>query len=185
MKTLIVYFFYSNNTKNLVTQLNKEFNFDVVRVERKIAYSDDYDICAYVEAKEEVEKKIHPQIKKLDVDYSAYDRILLFFPIWWYTIPMPIASFIDSIKGFSGEIVVFANSYTNDPLLQRGIIVVCKSTHLERIKENFDVFDFILSEEDMQVIKSLDQQNSLFFNHQDPKMVEWFDEMVMVRRNKM
>lgn len=57
-------------------------------------------------------------------------------------------------------------------LIQRGVIVVCKSTHLERMKENIDVFDFELSEEDMNQIASLDNTESLFFNHQDPNMVE-------------
>lgn len=67
-------------------------------------------------------------------------------------------------------------------LIQRGVIVVCKSTHLDRIKQNFDVFDFSLTKGDMEKIKKLDTGDSLFFNHQDPKMVEWFDNMVMVRR---
>ena len=55
MKTLIIYFSWSNNTKRLVESVNREFNFDVVRLERKVPYSDDYNTCAYVEAKEEVE----------------------------------------------------------------------------------------------------------------------------------
>lgn len=67
-------------------------------------------------------------------------------------------------------------------LIQRGVIVVCKSTHLDRIKQNFDVFDFSLTKGDMEKIKKLDTGDSLFFNHQDPKMVEWFDNMVKVRR---
>lgn len=50
-------------------------------------------------------------------------------------------------------------------LIQRGVIVVCKSTHIKRIEENFDVFDFELSNEDMQKIKELDTGESLFFNH--------------------
>ena len=67
-------------------------------------------------------------------------------------------------------------------LIQRGIIIACKSTHIDRMEENFNVFDFELSEEDMAEIKKLNKGDSLFFNHQDPKMVEWFDKMVDERR---
>lgn len=115
MKTIVVYFSWSNNTKTLVDDINKEFKFDVVRIERAEPYSNDYQTCAYVEAKDEVEQHIHPAIKDLNVDFLAYDRILLFFPIWWYTFPMPVGTFVEQIKGYSGEVVVFANSYTNDP----------------------------------------------------------------------
>ena len=69
-------------------------------------------------------------------------------------------------------------------LIQREVIIACKSTHKERMEENFNVFDFELSNEDMEAIKALDTSDSLFFNHQDPSMVEWFDHMVYERRNK-
>lgn len=115
MNSLIVYFSWSNNTKRLVEDLNKKFNYDILRIERKIPYSTDYNTCAYVEAKEEVEKKIYPEIKELGIDVNKYERILLFFPIWWYTFPMPVGTFIKHIKGYKGEVIVFANSYTNDP----------------------------------------------------------------------
>ena len=69
-------------------------------------------------------------------------------------------------------------------LIQRGVIIACKSTHKERMEENFNVFDFELSSEDMEAIKALDTSDSLFFNHQDPSMVEWFDKMVYERRDK-
>ena len=58
--------------------------------------------------------------------------------------------------------------------LQRGIVVIPKSTHLERMKENFNVFDFELAQEDMDVISKLDKNESSFFSHQDPSIVEWF-----------
>ncbi len=115
MKTLMVYFSWSNNTKKLVEQINKEFNFDIVRIEKQQPYSEDYNTCAYVEAKEEVKKRIYPAIKNLNINLNEYDKILLFFPIWWYTFPMPVGTFINSIKDFKGEIIAFANSYTNDP----------------------------------------------------------------------
>lgn len=115
MKNLIIYFSWSGNTDKLVKEINKTFNYDVVRIERKEPYSDDYDTCAYVEAKDEWENHIFPEIKGLDIDVNVYDRILLFYPIWWYTFPMPIAMLIKRLNGYKGEIVMFENSYTNDP----------------------------------------------------------------------
>lgn len=67
-------------------------------------------------------------------------------------------------------------------LIQRGVIIACKSTHIDRMEQNFDVFDFKLTDEDMEEIKKLDSKDSLFFNHQDPNMVEWFDNIVVQRR---
>ena len=65
---------------------------------------------------------------------------------------------------------------------QRGIVVIPKSIHIERMEENFNVFDFSLSEEDMNVIAGLDKAQSSFFSHQDPNMVEWFVKMVEERK---
>ena len=66
--------------------------------------------------------------------------------------------------------------------LQRGIVVIPKSVHIERMEQNLDVFDFELSDEDMKVMASLDKKESSFFSHTDPKMVEWFAQMVEQRK---
>lgn len=68
--------------------------------------------------------------------------------------------------------------------LQRGIVIIPKSTHIERMEENFQVFDFELSEEDMADIAALDRKKSSFFSHTDPTMVEWFVNMVEERRKQ-
>lgn len=68
-----------------------------------------------MEAKEECESKSFPEICEIDIDYSNYDNILLFFPIWWYSCPRPVATFVKNLNGFKGLVYVFANSYTNDP----------------------------------------------------------------------
>lgn len=67
--------------------------------------------------------------------------------------------------------------------IQRGIVVIPKSTHIERMEQNFDVFDFELSDEDMAVMASLDKKQSSFFSHTDPNMVEWFVKMVEERKS--
>ncbi len=58
-------------------------------------------------------------------------------------------------------------------LIQRGVIVIPKSTHKERMKENFEVFNFTLTESDMQKIAALDESESAFFSHYDPATVEF------------
>ena len=68
--------------------------------------------------------------------------------------------------------------------LQRGIVVIPKSTHKERMAENLNVFDFTLTDADMQSIAALDTQTSSFFSHQDPGMIEWFVQMVEERKGK-
>ena len=61
-------------------------------------------------------------------------------------------------------------------LTQRGIIAIPKSVRKERMKENFDIFTFELSETEMQTITTLDNKTSLFFDHRDPNMVKWISE---------
>ena len=66
--------------------------------------------------------------------------------------------------------------------LQRGIVVIPKSVHKERMIENLSVFDFKLSQTDMEQISKMDTKTSAFFSHLDPTMVEWFAKMVEERK---
>lgn len=68
--------------------------------------------------------------------------------------------------------------------IQRGIVVIPKSTHKARMEENLQVFDFVLEPEDMNRISALDKKQSSFFSHSDPAMVEWFVQMVEERKGK-
>lgn len=58
-------------------------------------------------------------------------------------------------------------------LTQRGIVAIPKSVHKERIKENFNIFDFDLAPEDMEAIATLDLKTSSFFDHRDPEIIKW------------
>jgi len=61
-------------------------------------------------------------------------------------------------------------------LIQRGVVAIPKSVRKERIQENFNIFDFTLSPEDMEAIKTLDTGKSLFFDHRDSAVVKWLGE---------
>jgi 2,5-diketo-D-gluconate reductase A len=61
-------------------------------------------------------------------------------------------------------------------LTQRGVVAIPKSVHKERIIENFNIFDFELSDQEMQSIVNLDTKKSSFFDHRDPKMVKMLGE---------
>lgn len=62
-------------------------------------------------------------------------------------------------------------------LIQRGVVVIPKSVHKERMMENFEVFDYTLTDDDMTVIANLDQNKSLFFSHYDPEVVAWMTKL--------
>lgn len=66
--------------------------------------------------------------------------------------------------------------------IQRGVVVIPKSTHRERMEENLNVFDFELTAQDMEQIAALDKKESSFFSHYDPAIVEWFVQMVQERK---
>jgi 2,5-diketo-D-gluconate reductase A len=58
-------------------------------------------------------------------------------------------------------------------LTQRGIVAIPKSVRKERMEENFNIFDFQLTDEDMQSIQTLNQKASAFFDHRDPAIIKW------------
>lgn len=70
-------------------------------------------------------------------------------------------------------------------LMQRNIVALAKSTHAERMKENIEIFEFELSNEDMKKISKLDTETSLFFNHQTPEAVDMFVNMIQDRKDKI
>ena len=84
-KMLIAYYSWSNgNTKAIAEALQKATGADIVRLDTKVPYSDDYD-AVVAQGKREVEKHFRPEIKPLGVDISDYDVIAVGTPTWWYT----------------------------------------------------------------------------------------------------
>ena len=116
MKTLVAYFSWSGNTVQIAEKLARKTKGDLFRIEREIPYSTDYHTCAYKEAKEEADQHLRPAIKTPLPDLKDYDAVMIAFPIWWYTMPAPVMTFLESFPDWQGKkVYVFANAYSDIP----------------------------------------------------------------------
>jgi len=115
MKTLIAWFSWSGNTRDIAERIARKTHGELFRIEREIPYSADYSICAYREAREEADKQLRPAIKGPLPEIADYNAVIIAFPIWWYTMPAPVKTFLESWPDWHGKrLYVFANSYTDD-----------------------------------------------------------------------
>ena len=115
MKTLIAWFSWSGNTREIAERIARKTRGELFRIEREVPYSTDYSTCAYREAKEEADKQLKPAIQEPLPEIADYDAVIIAFPIWWYTMPAPVKTFLESWPDWQGKrLYVFANSYTDD-----------------------------------------------------------------------
>lgn len=108
-RILVAYFSWSGNTKRIANQIHKLVSDDSSSVEMfEIVpvkpYSTDYNICID-EAKKEKQAQARPALKNSVQDTTQYDIIILGYPNWWSTIPMPVAAFMES-SDFSGKTII-------------------------------------------------------------------------------
>ncbi len=103
-KILVVYFSWSGNTKNAAKMIEQKTNADIFEIELEKPYSNDYNTVLN-EAGRDMNKNARPKIKNKIDNIDAYDVILLGYPNWWATIPMPIASFLDDYK-LDGKLII-------------------------------------------------------------------------------
>ena len=113
MRTLVAYFSASGATKRVANKLVSKLNCDTYEIKPVQPYTDadlnwmDKNSRSSVEMKD---KSSRPEIVKDGLDVSGYDRILLGYPVWWYTAPTIINTFLES-HDFSGkEIIIWATS---------------------------------------------------------------------------
>lgn len=94
MKTLVVYYSYSGNTKKVVDMIKEKKNFDVLKIKPVNDYSDDYQkVVDDEETKMDMNEII--EIKDVNINLDYYDRILLGTGVWWYKITPAIRSFLN------------------------------------------------------------------------------------------
>lgn len=112
-KTLVAYFSASGVTKTLAEKVAAAAGADLFEIQPAVAYTKadldwmDKQSRSTIEMND---KSIRPEMKKADLDLSAYDTILVGFPIWWYVAPTIINTFLESYDFAGKKIVVFATS---------------------------------------------------------------------------
>lgn len=108
-RILIAYFSWGGNTEKAAWKIHDEVGGDIWEIRRTEPYPAEYKPTTDV-AKEEKEKHILPAIEPFPGNPADYDVILLGFPVWWYSIPMPVESFLTEYDFKGKTILPFATS---------------------------------------------------------------------------
>lgn len=143
MKTLVVYYSYSGNTKQVVNMIKEKKNFDVLEIKPVNAYSDDYQkVVDDEESKMDMNEII--EIKDVNVNLDYYDRILLGTGVWWYKITPAIRSFLNKYDlkdkvivpfitngGWLGEALDDVKRYAKESIIKDAITIKFNGNTME------------------------------------------------------
>ena len=94
-KMLVTYFSWSNNTKALAEEIQRQTGADIYRIEPQEAYTTNYNTLAYSIANAEKEANARPALKDTLRSMQDYDIVFVGCPVWWYDAPMIIHSFLE------------------------------------------------------------------------------------------
>ena len=103
-KVLIAYFSWGGNTKGVAEEIQRQTGADLFEITLVEPYSDDYN-TVLDEAQRDQNEQARPELAEHIENMDQYDTILLGYPNWWASIPMPISSFLEEYD-FSGKTIV-------------------------------------------------------------------------------
>lgn len=102
--TLIVYFSWGGNTRGIAEEIARQTGFELFEIECETPYSDDYStVLEQAQADQNVQAR--PALANHVTNMEQYDTIILGYPNWWASIPMPVASFLEEYD-FSGKTIL-------------------------------------------------------------------------------
>lgn len=140
-------------------------NFSAERMADLVAFTDVKPAVNQVECHPYFQQEfLHGWTQKLDIQMEAWGPLGECRLIQLLRTPL-LLHIAQRYKKSVAQVILRYN-------VQRGIIVIPKSSHIERMKENIDIFDFTLSEEDMKAIRTLDENRSLWLEYDDPNIIE-------------
>ena len=105
-KALVIFYSWSGNTRGVAREIQKQTGFDTIELELVKPYSTDYNTVLN-EAQRDQHNQARPALKtKIDSKkWAEYDTIIIGYPNWWASIPMPIATLLESYD-FSGKTII-------------------------------------------------------------------------------
>lgn len=104
MKTLIVYYSYTGNTKKIAKAIKNNLNCDILEVTPKIPFSNDYDeVVAEYQNNSIKDKSI--EINDIEIDLKEYYKIIIGSPVWWGIAAWPVNTFVKE-NNFDGKTVI-------------------------------------------------------------------------------
>lgn len=103
-KVLIAYFSWGGNTRGIAEEIQSQTRADLFEIELVNPYSNDYN-TVLDEAQRDQNEQARPELAVHVEDMDAYDIVILGYPNWWASIPMPIASFLEEYD-FSGKTII-------------------------------------------------------------------------------
>ena len=135
MKTLILYYSYGGNTKDIAEKIQKGIGGDLVRIDTAVPYTGSYNQVVD-QGQREVDSGFCPELKPVKVDLDAYDTVVLGTPVWWYTFAPAMHTFLKQADLEGKTIYPFA---TNGGWLghtMKDFEKLCKGA---KVKEGLDV----------------------------------------------
>lgn len=105
-KILVAYFSWSGNTKAVAEEIHKQVGGDIVEIVPATPYSETYSVTV-AKAKAEQAANARPAISTKIADFEQYDTIYLGYPNWWGSMPIPVATFIDTYKMSGKKVAPF------------------------------------------------------------------------------
>ncbi len=127
-KVLVAYYSWSGNTRAVAEEIHKQVGGDLVEIVPEKPYSETYAV-AVAKAKQEQLTNARPAVKTKINNFADYDTIYIGYPNWWGSMPMHVATFVESYNWDGKKVVPF---FTHGG----GGIQNCEKHLKERIKGN-------------------------------------------------
>ena len=120
-KVLVAYFSWSGNTKHAAQYIAQKLGADEFEIIREKPYPTDYTPCTE-DAKAEKEAGDRPAIKGKVENMAQYDVVFVCVPVWWYTAPMPVFTFLEQYDLKDKTVIPFCTAYSGPSSTLKDIV---------------------------------------------------------------